>query len=128
MKEFYTHGSEAYAPIPVTAPSHLPDDPKKPEAVSETKGTISLTSAVGAVVILALFIGLLVSMVGIFEARSERAALQRRVDELKTEQDRLRTQYESSIDMDAVAKRAEELGMHIPWAEQIQTLDPDSAE
>ena len=69
-----------------------------------------------------LFLGLLISMVQLFEIRSERAELKRQLRQLQTQQDRLITQYESGIDMDAVTWRAEELGMHIPWAEQIRYI------
>ncbi len=122
MKEFYTHGSEAYAPIPVDVPSHLPEDPRKertPIPVEEKK-SVSLIAVIGAAVILILFVGLLVSMAQLFEAQSERAELKRQKQQLQTQQDRLITQFESEIDMDAVARRAEAMGMHIPWAEQIR--------
>ncbi len=126
MKEFYTYGSEAYAPLPIKEPSHLPDDPKKAEPLPEENKSVSLTTVIGAVGILVLFVGLLMSMVSLFEARSQQAELQRRIQQLKTQQERLITRYESEIDMDAVAKRAEEMGMHIPWADQIQYIDSAS--
>ena len=126
MKEYYTHGSEAYAPIPVKVPRHLPEDPKKTQVpVPEERKSLSVISVAGSVLILALFIGLLVSMVGLFEARSQRAELERQVQQLKTQQERLAARYESSIDIDSVAERAEEMGMHIPWAEQIRYLNVD---
>ncbi len=122
MKEYYTHGSEAYAPIPVDVPSHLPEDPRKERApiLIEEKKSVSLISVIGAAMILVLFVGLLVSMAQLFETQSERAELQRQRQQLQTQQDRLITQYESEIDMDSVARRAEAMGMHVPWAEQIR--------
>ena len=122
MKEFYTYGSEAYAPIPGEVSSHLPEDPKKerPTVETEEQGTVSLLAVIGAVVVFALFVGMLVSMAQLFEAQSQRSELRRQVQQLQTQQDRLITQYEGKIDMDAVARRAEEMGMHIPWADQIR--------
>ena len=122
MKEFYTYGSEAYAPVPGEVSSHLPEDPRKERATpeSEETGRVSLVTVIGAVVVFALFVGLLVSMAQLFEARSQQAELQRQVRQLQTQQDRLITQYEGAIDMDAVVRRAEEMGMHVPWAEQIR--------
>ncbi len=121
MKEFYTHGSEAYAPVPVEEPSHLPEEPKKEQPIIEapTKGVSPLTVIAVAAVLLLLF-GLLFSMMRLFEVRSERAELRRQVQQLQTQQEHLIAEYESGIDMDAVAQRAEELGMHIPYAEQVQ--------
>ena len=123
MKEFYTYGSEAYDSIAIDLPSRLPEEPeKKKPLVSREKRGISPVSVVGGGVVLLLFLGLLISMVQLFEIRSERAELKRQLRQLQTQQDRLITQYESGIDMDAVTRRAEELGMHIPWAEQIRYI------
>lgn len=129
MKEFYTYGSEAYAPISIELPSHLPEEPKKEEPlIIEEKNGISFLTIVGAGVVLLLFLGLLVSMIQLFEIRSERAELHRQVQQLQTQQERLIAQYESTIDMDTVAKRAETMGMHIPWVEQIQYIQVDLPE
>lgn len=124
MKEFYTYGSEAYAPVPIELPSHLPEEPKmeEPLIIEEKKGA-SLLTVIGAGVVLILFLGLLVSMIRLFEARSERAELQRQVNQLQTQQEQLNAQYESAIDMDTVAQRAEALGMHPPSADQIQYIE-----
>ena len=120
MKEYYIRGTEAYAPIPVEVPSHLPEDPKKAQAqVPQEKSGVSFLTVLGTVVILTLFVGLLVTMAHLFEARSERAELLRRKAALEARQEQLITRFESGIDMDVIAKRAEELGMHIPWADQV---------
>ena len=121
MKEFYTHGSEAYAPVPVEEPSHLPEEPKKEQPLVEAppRGVSPLTVVSVAAVLLLLF-GLLFSMMRLFEVRSEGAELRRQVRQLQTQQEHLIAEYESGIDMDAVAQRAENLGMHIPYAEQVQ--------
>ncbi len=121
MKEFYTHGSEAFAPVPVEVPSHLPEEPMKEQPLIETpeKGISPLTVVSAAVVLLLLF-GLLFSMMRLFEVRSEKAELNRQLRQLQTQQEHLIAEFESSIDMDAVAQRAEELGMHIPYADQVR--------
>ena len=121
MKKFYTYGSEAYAPVPVEEPSHLPEEPKKEQPLIEApaKG-ISPFTVVAVAVVLVLLFGLLFSMMRLFEIRSEGAELRRQIRQLQTQQERLVAEYESGIDMDAVAERAEALGMHIPYAEQIR--------
>ena len=131
MKEYYIRGSEAYAPVPREEPSHLPEDPRKerPVAEAEAHSRLSPLAVVGAVAVFVLFVGLLVSMARLFEARSQRAELQRQVQQLETRQAQLVTRYEHGIDMDAIARRAEAMGMHIPWAEQIRYVEievPDS--
>lgn len=129
MKDFYTYGSEAYAPISIEMPSHLPEEPKKDEPlIVEEKKSVSLLTVIGAGVVLIAFLGLLVSMIQLFEIRSERAELQRQIQQLQTEQKRLTAQYESTIDIEAIAKRAEELGMHIPYIEQIRYTHIEKSE
>ncbi len=129
MKEFYTHGSEAYAPVPVEVPSHLPEEPKKEQPLIQApeKGISSLTVVSVAVVLLLLF-GLLFSMMRLFEIRSEGAELRRQIRQLQTRQEHLIAEFESNIDMDAVAQRAEALGMHVPYADQVQYVDVELPE
>lgn len=126
MDEFYTYGSEAYAPISIELPSHLPEEPKieEPLIIEEKKG-VSLLSVIGVGVAILLFLGLLISMIRLFEIRSEKAELQRQLRQLQTQQEHLIAQYESSIDMDEVARRAETMGMHIPWMDQIRYIHVD---
>ena len=124
MKEFYTHGSEAYAPVPAETTSHLPEEPKKVRPLIEVqpRGISSLTVLSVAAVLLLLF-GLLFSMMRLFEVRSEKAELSRQLRQLQTRREHLVAEFESNIDMDAVAQRAEAMGMHIPYADQVQYVD-----
>ena len=55
----------------------------------------------------------------LFEAKNERIELEQKVQELILQQELLRAQYERGVDMEAVAQRAAELGMHLPRPEQI---------
>ena len=129
MEEFYTYGSEAYAPISIELPSHLPEEPKEKEPllIEEKKG-VSFLAVIGGGVVLLLFLGLLISMIQLFEARSERAELRRQLQQLQTRHERLTTRYESTVDMDTVAQRAEAMGMHAPWVEQVQYIDVEQSE
>ncbi len=121
MKEFYTHGTEAYEPIPIEVPSHLPEEPKKEQPLIEARERgISPLTVLSAGVVLLLLFGLLFSMMRLFEVRSEQAELNRQLRQLRTRQEHLIAEFESNVDMDAVAQRAEELGMHIPYADQVQ--------
>ncbi len=102
-------------------PSHLPEEPKKEQLLPDLpqRGISPLTVVSVAVVLLLLF-GLLFSMMRLFEVRSERAELRRQLRQLQTQQEHLIAEFETNVDMDAVAKRAQELGMHIPYAAQVQ--------
>ena len=124
MKQYYTRGSEAYAPIPVEEPSHLPEDPCKArpavtKAVKRRSPVVALAWAVAAV----LVFGLVFSTMRLYEVRSERAELLQRQAELQQEQDELIMDYENAIDLDAVAERAEDMGMHPANPDQIRTID-----
>lgn len=126
MKQYYINGSEAYAPVPVDEPSHLPEDPQKLQAKEQrqTKGKRLSPLAVGTVaMVLILLFGVLFSTVRLFEVRSERAELLRQKQQLLSLRERLEMEYEQGIDLDAVAERAEDLGMGLPTAEQIQHID-----
>ncbi len=124
MKQYYTRGSEAYAPIPVEEPSHLPEDPCKahtvaPKPVKRRSPVVALAWAVAAV----LAFGLVFSTMRLYEVRSERAELLQRRAELQQARDELIMDYENSIDLDAVAERAEDMGMHPANPDQIRPID-----
>ncbi|MBR4308282.1 MAG: hypothetical protein IKT58_01670 [Oscillospiraceae bacterium] len=124
MKQYYTSGSEAYAPLPAKAPSHLPEDPVKehPVAVKQAKGISPLV--VGAwVLILVLLFGLVFSTMRLFELRTEQAELLNRQELLQQRQDELLMEYEQSIDLEAVAEQAANLGMGPVRADQIQNIE-----
>lgn len=123
MKQYYINGSEAYAPVPVEEPSHLPEDPQKthPVARKPAKSLSPLTIGAVAVVLILLF-GVLFSTARLFEVRSERAELLRQKQQLESLQEQLFMEYENSIDLDAVAERAEDMGMHLPRPEQMEQI------
>ncbi len=124
MKQYYTRGSEAYAPIPVEEPSHLPADPcKEHPPVAKPVSRRSPMIAVATVVAFLLLFGLVFSTMRLFELRNEEAELLHRREVLQQRQDELIMDYENSIDLDAVAERAEDLGMHVARPEQIQVID-----
>lgn len=127
MREYVIHGTEAYAPV--AEPSRLPADPKRViPFVQEEKREISLLSVLCGAVVLVLFVGLLFSTMHLFELRSERAELRRQLLQAQTQQEQLVAEFELGIDMDAVAKQAEAMGMHSPTTDQIRYIRIDSPE
>lgn len=132
MDEYRVNGSAAYAPQPVQRPCCLPEEPKKmPEP--EKKVGVAPFTILGTAVALILLFGVIFSYMRLFEAESEKAALEQRTQELLLEQELLRAQYEREVDMEAVAQHAAALGMHLPRPEQIVEIfvalqEPASAE
>ena len=124
MKQYYTRGSEAYAPIPAEEPSHLPADPcKEHPPVAKPVSRRSPLMAVATALAFLLLFGLIFSTMRLFELRSEEKELIHRREVLQQRQDELIMNYENAIDLDAVAERAEDLGMRIARPEQIQVID-----
>lgn len=122
MDEYRVNGSTAYAPQPIKRPCRLPEEPKKVVHPEKKYGVAPFT-LLGTTVALLLLFGVVFSYMRLFEAKNEKAALKQAKQELLLEQELLRAQYELAVDMDAVAKRAAELGMHLPRAEQIVEIE-----
>ena len=122
MDEYRVNGSAAYAPQPVQRPCRLPEEPKKP-SVPERKPGVAPFTILGTVVALLLLFGVVFSYMRLFEAKNEQAELEQTKQELLLEQEQLRADYELAVDMDAVARRAAELGMHLPRPEQIVEIE-----
>ena len=118
MDEYRVSGSTAYAPQPVKRPCRLPEEPKK-AVLPERQSGVAPFTVLGTVVALLLLFGVLFSYMRLFEAKNERADAEQRNQALLAEQERLRAQYEMAVDMDAVAKQAAAMGMHLPRPEQI---------
>ena len=74
---------------------------------------------------MALFLLFLVvfSYARLYEATSEGAALQESRAELAEVNERLNYDYESKVDLEAVAERARELGMREPLPTQIRVIE-----
>jgi cell division protein FtsL len=118
VDEYRIDGSTAYALQPVKRPCRLPEEPKK-AVLPEKKTGVAPFAVLGTVVALALLFGVIFSHMRLFEAKNERMELEQKVQELILQQELLRAQYERGVDMEAVAQRAAELGMHLPRPEQI---------
>ena len=59
----------------------------------------------------------------LYEAKSEGAALEESIAELTEENERLTYEFESKVDLVAVAERARELGMREPLPTQIRVIE-----
>lgn len=122
MGEYRVNGANAYAPIPVRRPSRLPEEPKKQPKPEVKKAGIAPFTVLGVGVALLLLFCVIFSYARLFEVQSEQAALEQQRDALLEENERLQAEYESSIDLDEIARRAEQLGMHLPHSGQVQNV------
>ncbi len=125
MNEYRVGGANAYAPIPVRRPSRLPEEPKKQPKPEVKKARIAPFTVLGVGVALVLLFCVIFSYARLFEVQSEQAALEQQRDALLAENERLQAEYESSIDLEEIARRAEQLGMHLPQSGQIQSVHVD---
>lgn len=125
MNEYRVGGANAYAPIPVRRPSRLPEEPKKQPKPEAKKARIAPFTVVGVGVALVLLFCVIFSYARLFEVQSEQKALEAQKSALLAEQARLQAEYESGIDLDEIAKRAEQLGMHLPQSGQMQSMQID---
>ena len=125
MGEYRVSGANAYAPIPVRRPSRLPEEPKKQPKPEVKKARIAPFTLVGIGVAVVLLLCVLFSYARLFEVQSAQTALEQQRDTLLAENERLQAEYESSIDLDEIARRAEQLGMHLPHSGQIQNVQID---
>ncbi len=124
VHQFYVHGSEARVielkprrrVIKTILPKVAPD-----KSIRIGVDPIALC---GIVVAVAMLVLMLVGTVQYVQARNDYQAMANQVIELQNENVRLRQQYRSSYDLDAVAHMANSLGM-IPVSEaQVMYINP----
>ena len=84
------------------------------------KLAISPFAVVGTAVAVLMVLLVVFSYVRMFEVRNEIAALESTRSELKVQQEKLHSQYESSIDLTVIEERALALGMRQPTMDQVR--------
>lgn len=140
QREFYrTNGSAALkvdavyqqnTPQPSERPRQLPEQPKRRRTVRKvrTKLAVAPFAFVGSAIALLLLLFVVFSYVRLYEAKSEAGELRTQLSDLNEEQARLRSQYESALDLDRVETRAKELGMRKPGSSQIVYVQVDAGD
>lgn len=97
-----------------------------------TKQGISPVAIAGVFVAAFLFVLGIMAQIQLLEVSDNSVALQRQLDELETEQTRLKIAYESAFNLTEIEEYAiSELGMQKPRADQIYYIDtssPDKAQ
>ena len=129
FEDYRTNGSAAYdirtvkenTARPLERPERLPDAPQrtKPLTRVKTKLAIAPFTVLGTAVAVVMLFLVVFSYVRLYEAQSAVGELKDTKSTLSEEQQRLRSQYENSLDLAAVEARATELGMRQPLPAQI---------
>lgn len=127
-------GSTAYAlnqyqgtnarPLPKEEPQRTPQrQPRKtPLPAERQKMVVSPFAVIGIAVALVMMLLVVFSYVQLYESANRVEDMREQVEELTAENHRLRSKYDSSIDLEAVEKRARELGMQQPSSKQMVTV------
>lgn len=127
--EYRTNGSAAYdlhsvrdnTARPLRQPERLPDAPERAKPVRRVKTRLAIApfTMLGTAVAVVMLFLVIFSYVRLYEAQSAVSDLKETKTLLTEEQQRLRSQYENSLDLEAIEARALELGMRQPLPSQI---------
>lgn len=111
---------EPRRPRPERKPSSKPKTRKQP--TPHQKMVVAPFALAGIVVALMMLVLVLFGYAQVYESASVLGDMEDRVESLQEENDRLRNQYDSSIDLESIETRARELGMQQPTARQTITV------
>lgn len=111
----------------------LPQEKKKPERLQRVKGRLAISpaAAIGGVLTAVMMVMVIFGYVRLYEAKSQLGAARSEVEMLQESNSKLRSVYESGIDLNAIEQRALELGMQKPTVNQVVYVDvavPDHAQ
>lgn len=125
-EKYRSNGSAAYdirtnTAQPAQRPDRLPEAPQrvKPARKVKTKLAIAPFTVLGTAVVVVMLFLVVFSYVRLYEVQSRVSDLKTQKTELTTQEQRLRSYYENSLDLPAIETRAKELGMRQPLASQI---------
>ncbi len=125
---YRSNGSAAYdifavknqAARPLELPEELPQAPAAPAKKVRLKLRISPFAVFGTMTAVLMLFLVIFSYVSMFEVRNDIGDLEREKANLVEQQEKLRSQYESSIDLSGIEERALALGLCQPSADQVR--------
>ena len=124
-KRTYENGSAAYdlynnAAGSLRLPQELPEERKEPVRRQKVKAKTAVApfALVGVTVVVCLLMMVVYGFVQLYEATSEVGELNDRLTELQIENGKLRSGYESAIDLTLIELQAKQLGMKMPSPNQ----------
>ena len=120
------NGSAAVQPLPAQLPEEQPL--QQPKIKQRARLAIAPFAAVGLAVVAVLLIMVVYSYVQLCEAKSEVGALNRQLSSAEQEATKLRSAYESRIDLTQIEQQARKLGMRQPTARQTVYLNISGAD
>ena len=128
--KFRVNGSAAYdihsvhdnTARPLHRPEQFPEAPIAPVKKVKYKLSISPFAVFGTALALMMIFLVIFSYVSMFEARNEISELKNQRTDLVIQQEKLRSDYESSIDLSAIEELALALGMNKPSNDQIRYI------
>ena len=127
--KFNYNGSAAYdvraTAVPRPRPARLPEEKPLPQARQSTKPrlTIAPLAVVGLLVVAALLLMVVYNYVQLYEATDRAGELSEQLSAAKATTEKIRSTYESRIDLAQIELRARELGMTQPSSRQTVFLN-----
>ena len=126
--KYRTNGSAAYdiyavrnqTARPLQQPEELPQAPAAPAKKVRLKLGVSPFAVLGTMTAVVMLFLVIFSYVSMFEARNAIGELEREKANLVQMQQKLRSEYESGIDLASIEERAVALGLSQPSADQIR--------
>lgn len=128
-KQYDFYGSAAYdlrgTAVPKPRPARLPEEKPLSQTKQVQKPRLAVTplAVVGIVVVMALLLMVVNSYVQLYVARNRIGELNRQLSAANTATEKLRSTYESRIDLAQIEMRAKELGMTQPSTRQTVYLN-----
>ena len=128
-KKYDFYGSAAYdvraTAVPRPRPARLPEEKPLPKAKQAPKPRLAITplAVVGLVIVMALLLMVVNSYVQLYVARNRIGELNQQLSAAHTTTEKLRSTYESRIDLAQIEMRAKELGMTQPSTRQTVYLN-----
>ena len=134
-RSYGSNGSAAYnidrenTARPIVQPKRLPDAPVRfpPKQKKKAKLAVAPLTVLGMAAVAVMLFLSVYSYARLYEAKTQVSQQQETKAALLNEQKDLLLRYENAIDLEAVAERAEELGMGLPTAGQIIYVDLEEA-
>ncbi len=123
------NGSAAYDyrsnAVPQPRPGVLPEEKplRKPKTVAHARPVIAPLAVIGLVLTAVLLLMVVYSYVQLYETSTQVGQLQSQLSQAQADTAKLRSTYESRIDLARIEARAKELGMTLPSARQTVYLN-----
>lgn len=132
-KRYYENGSAAYdiysgAVRPLELPEERVEPARKRKVKVKAKTAIAPFALVGVIVAVCLLTMVVYGYVQLYEASSQVGELSDQLTELQIENGKLRSNYESAIDLTLIELQAKQLGMKMPSSNQEVYLNISSSD